>query len=163
MKELCICIIRGIDNFMLRVPMLRELAKKCYSDYILTKLKKEEVLLCIGEVSETFVAILDVFPKVNEDAVANRKREMKAIENKKKFLIHIKPLPISSNMQKEFEAFKQCKYCDMACYESHIRMYEVDRVRNSSLQAICSLRCAETDQNFHKRTMYRYASNVNID
>jgi hypothetical protein len=154
------------------VPTLREVARTAFSNYII---KGSSNLAAQGSSSSTLIhpdeamsevrdKTKDIFTEADESLVETVPSKDKQADNSKEILVgHVKSLRMSSHMKPEFERVKQCKKCKLACYESHIRMYEVDRVRNSTMYELCSVGCAESDAKFATRTMYRYTPNENIN
>lgn len=71
----------------------------------------------------------------------------------------IKELELPYHLKEHLQGVKACTRCKKACFDSHcVRMYEISRAKNSSIQVICSLDCAKSDGMFQNRKLFEYSN-----
>lgn len=102
-------------------------------------------------------------PHIEEPSTSPSSYELPEATYRELLSLHLRELRLAEHIINSFQSAKTCISCKKSCFDTYIRKYEVTRARNSILYALCSQQCAQADEKFSTRTLFRYTGQQDID
>lgn len=158
-----------IEFLLLRVSTLREICKKKYMDNLLKSSLNYESFLELSNMKSSSAKLenlsSDTLFENNEthNALQALAKQDDLISKRNIVSKYLKNFRFSEALKREIEEFKICIVCNLSCYESHIRMYSLEKSKKTKINAICSMGCADKDTKFVRRALYYYRPSVHIN